>query len=600
MTELPIVVNMTVDASRTEYDLTAESNLEEIELLNDTVIETGGSHVPVYEGPYTVDAGLTAVTLDTDGKRLTQDVTVNALQENDITGNSLTINTSTGKVSSLVSISRGYSPLVFGVTNSLQLSTQARATITPTASEQTAVARGKYTTGVVKVRAISSPYADVSGVTATAGDVLSGKYFVDSSGVLTLGTGGGGMDAETKDALLECFEHVAWIDNTGDDCYDNLLNVLYTLQSISAVYTQSSAVFADTPLDDLRDDLVVTASFEDGEPREITNYLITGTLTTGTSTMTVTYYNKTTTFNVIVSQLYQITNNLTFVTNSNTDTDVIGGSSYTGTLTAASGYELTTVTVTMGGIDVTSTVYSNGVINIASVTGNIVITATATTSSPYDFYDAIALTSSSNLGTGNGLLLPNYMTSGDITSVDDMQLEFEMQQQVASPGTIGILAGSNTSNASEITGLKFLCSNNGLAVYAHGVNVVSATGGGYFAEVQDLKKHVVKYQNNGTSPFTLSVDDTVKTINWSTSPGHQVRLGVGYCNCLSNTTQSSNNSKVKIGYIKIWNSSGTLLNHFVPAKRKADNAIGLYDSTKDEFITPTTQGNYALSSWTAV
>ena len=301
MTELPIVVNMTVDASRTEYDLTAESNLEEIELLNDTVIETGGSHVPVYEGPYTVDAGLSAVTLDTDGKRLTQDVTVNALTDNYISGNNITVDSS-GKVSSFVSVSAGYSPNVFAQMFYKQLDTQARATITPTASEQTAVARNKYTLGAVKVRAISSPYADVSGVTATAGDVLSGKYFVDSNGVLTLGTGGGGMDAETKDALLECFEHVAWADSDGQIYYNNLLNALYPLQSISAVYTQSGDVYTDTPLNDLKSDLVVTATFEDGTTKTVTNYTLSGTLTVGTSTVTVTYFTETTTFNVTVSE----------------------------------------------------------------------------------------------------------------------------------------------------------------------------------------------------------------------------------------------------------------------------------------------------------
>lgn len=301
MTELPIVVNMTVDASRTEYDLTAESNLEEIGLLNDTVIETGGSHVPVYEGPYTVDAGLNAVTLDTDGKRMTQDVTVNALTDNYISGNNITVD-SNGKVSSFVSVSAGYSPNVFAQMFYKQLDTQARATITPTTSEQTAVARGKYTTGVVKVRAIPSPYADVSGVTAQASDVLSGKYFVDSNGVLTLGTGtGGGMDTETKDALLECFEHVAWADSDGQIYYNNLLNALYPLQSISAVYTQSGNVYVDTPLDDLKADLVVTATFEDGTTKTVTNYTLSGTLAVGTSTVTVTYFTETTTFNVTVS-----------------------------------------------------------------------------------------------------------------------------------------------------------------------------------------------------------------------------------------------------------------------------------------------------------
>lgn len=302
MTELPIVVNMTVDASRTEYDLTAESNLEEIELLNDTVIETGGSHVPVYEGPYTVDAGLNAVTLDTDGKRMTQDVTVNALTENTLSDINLSVNTSNGEVTADVSLSAGYNEMGKGKIETLTLPTQSARTITPTASEQTAVARGKYTTGAVKVRAIPSPYADVSGVTATAGDVLSGKYFVDSNGVLTLGTGtGGGMDTETKDALLECFEHVAWADSDGQIYYNNLLNALYPLQSISAVYTQSGTVTPSTPLDDLKSDLVVTATFEDGTTKTVTNYTLSGTLAIGTSTVTVTYFTETTTFNVTVS-----------------------------------------------------------------------------------------------------------------------------------------------------------------------------------------------------------------------------------------------------------------------------------------------------------
>lgn len=48
--------------------------------------------------------------------------------------------------------------------NTEQLSTQAGTTITPTESEQTAVASGKYTTGAVKVGAISSTYVG-SGIT---------------------------------------------------------------------------------------------------------------------------------------------------------------------------------------------------------------------------------------------------------------------------------------------------------------------------------------------------------------------------------------------------------------------------------------------------
>ena len=72
-----------------------------------------------------------------------------------------------------------------------------------------------------------------------------------------------------------------------------------------------------------------------------------------------------------------ITYNLSHVTSSNTASSVDGGSRYTTTLTATGNYTLNSVTVTMGGVDITSTAYSSGTITIPSVTGNIVITATA-------------------------------------------------------------------------------------------------------------------------------------------------------------------------------------------------------------------------------
>ena len=79
-----------------------------------------------------------------------------------------------------------------------------------------------------------------------------------------------------------------------------------------------------------------------------------------------------------VLQTYTITNTLTATTTSNTATTITEKSAYTATLTANSGYELSSVKVTMGGTDITSSAYSNGKITISSVTGNIVITAVST------------------------------------------------------------------------------------------------------------------------------------------------------------------------------------------------------------------------------
>lgn len=72
---------------------------------------------------------------------------------------------------------------------------------------------------------------------------------------------------------------------------------------------------------------------------------------------------------------YTIKKTLTNVTINNSATSVAAGSAYSATLTADEGYTLDSVTVTMGGEAVLVT---DGIIYIASVTGNIVITATAT------------------------------------------------------------------------------------------------------------------------------------------------------------------------------------------------------------------------------
>ena len=157
-----------------------------------------------------------------------------------------------------------------------------------------------------------------------------------------------------------------------------------TLSSISATFNQgSNKIYNTDSLDKLKNYLTVIATYSDKSTKTITDYVLSGTLTVGTSTITVTYSNKTTTFNVTVSEVetpittYTITNNLTNVVTNNSSTSVTKGNSYVATLTANSGYTLDNVTVTMAGSDITSSCYSDGSINISNVTGNIIITASA-------------------------------------------------------------------------------------------------------------------------------------------------------------------------------------------------------------------------------
>lgn len=76
------------------------------------------------------------------------------------------------------------------------------------------------------------------------------------------------------------------------------------LSYISAVYTQSGTVYDTDTLDSLKSDLVVTATYSDSSTETVpsADYTLSGTLTEGTSTITVTYLEKTTTFSTTVSK----------------------------------------------------------------------------------------------------------------------------------------------------------------------------------------------------------------------------------------------------------------------------------------------------------
>lgn len=111
------------------------------------------------------------------------------------------------------------------------------------------------------------------------------------------------------------------------------------------------------------------------------NNLIISGAPDGTYTMKYQYEDGTfsDSISVVVGDVikYLVTWNLTGVTSDNTVAEVIKGESLTVNLTANGGYELSSVVVTMGCTDITSSAVSGGKISIASVTGDIVITAVA-------------------------------------------------------------------------------------------------------------------------------------------------------------------------------------------------------------------------------
>ncbi len=73
------------------------------------------------------------------------------------------------------------------------------------------------------------------------------------------------------------------------------------LLSLTVEYEQDGALFVSDSLNDLKEDVKVIGNYNDGSKKEIENFALSGTLSAGSSTITVSFGGKTATFTVEVS-----------------------------------------------------------------------------------------------------------------------------------------------------------------------------------------------------------------------------------------------------------------------------------------------------------
>ena len=75
--EGPIVTELTVDQSKTDYIIDTESNQHALPIINSMVINVSPVDVPPYEGPYIASPRAHHnVVLDTDNKYCRSDITI--------------------------------------------------------------------------------------------------------------------------------------------------------------------------------------------------------------------------------------------------------------------------------------------------------------------------------------------------------------------------------------------------------------------------------------------------------------------------------------------------------------------------------------------
>ena len=153
---------------------------------------------------------------------------------------------------------------------------------------------------------------------------------------------------------------------------------------------------------------------------------------------------------------YAITSQLYNVTTSNDQKSIEASKAYTATLTPDDGYHFKEVAVTMGGVDITATAYQDGVVTIAEVTGNVVITAKAQMTP--NFTNLVPLSVNAD-GT-------DYFVDGD---------GYDNGVYINSSGAEGVLKGSTVTGFIPVTaGAKVIrVAGEGLSIDPTYTRVVS-------------------------------------------------------------------------------------------------------------------------------
>lgn len=296
-----------------------------------------------------------------------------------------------------------------------------------------------------------------------------------------------------------------------------------TLDSISAVYNQSGTVYDTDTLDSLKTDLVVTATYSDTSTATVpsTDYTLIGTLTVGTSTITVSYGGKTTTFTVTVSGLLP---------------------------------------------------------------------------SGYNEYDYIA----HNNDTGSAQAVDKMIKLAEYSNMNRIGIEFPVVSTRVQAGLA--IIGARTSSGAT-TSFAFYSSNaltdGSFGYHLHGVDSALKPPFG----INTI--HNVKYVAATSSPTVLTVDGTDYNVNWNNDSTINAKFTL-FSNPTSATSPNRISADIQLGRIIITNLNGEVISDYVPCMRTSDNQLGMYERINGVFYTTPTAGyatygdascEYSVGNW---
>lgn len=318
--------------------------------------------------------------------------------------------------------------------------------------------------------------------------------------------GGKILTEDVKTALLNIFNHITYTDANAQTYITALTNAWRSegvLTSINAIFTQGSAVIYDNDsLETLKQYLVVNGVYSIGQQtytEVITNYELSGTLTAGISTITVTVGGLTTTFTVTV------------------------------------------------------TAYND-----------------------YEFYTKL-------IATGQ-----QYIDAGlKETDISGCSFEYKVKPNTTQPGSGHVLSSANTYMA-----FPQMYSNNLYGrIVAKIKNGTEKTIGSQANPAWNNNDEltIVAYADENKS-VKVNGNTVISSVpEGSTESSSNKATLFAYGGNLSNLNYTFRGA---FYYLKIYNSSGTMIHHYVPAKKKSTNKYGLYDNVTNDFFSSATQTEF--------
>ena len=359
-------------------------------------------------------------------------------------------------------------------------------------------------------------------------------------------------------------------------------------------------------------------------------------------------------YDALYNRYWQVTNNLTNCTTSNESVQTIKGAAYSATITASTGYVMTgaTVSITMGGVDITATAYSNGVISIPAVTGALVITISAAakqvssisaaytqSGTVYDTdtldslkndlvvtatYDdsstavvpAASYTLSGTLSAGTSSITVTYLdkiTTFNALVTQAVPTGYTRLQYVATNGNQYVNTNIDETQA-ESAEYEFSISSGKSDSYATNGNHILSASTTFFPLIKgtgtsgDDRYRLLWCNRKGNETVSVGSNhlnasiDTRYVISAFVNNSDDVAVDGSYLYSQTAGTSASSSNKFvlftyggnvsqikyrfwgKLYYMKVYNASGELIRYFIPAKNSSDVA-GLYDPISETFYT---------------